>query len=435
MRVYSTANTVRMQARFAIIRDAILVAEKNRISHIVVMSASSTARSIARPRAAAPTRRRDATRRTPVAAPRASSSSSSSAVESPTRVDSYYDWAEFPGRIHYERSGDPATCVRHVLLLHGFGVGTFHYDAQLEALADDDTCVWAIDYCGQGSSWPHGTRTTNAGATAGFQYSADTWRDQIEHFVDTVIGAPTYVAGNSLGGYLAVYLAATRPDLVRGLFLLNATPFWAFNPNDENDGSLLGKLAPWRGALPAPGWIRAPLKAYWDSFRSVENVRGLLGLVYRKKETLDDTLVRNIITPTDNDNALDAFCSVVWSPKAKLGFDDMLDEVNTRVTDGTMCVAMLYGRDDPWVVPLWGQRLKRAVPSADYYELAETGHCPAHESPATVNDLMGRYMRWHGGKGEKPEGSADGFGSLIDGKARNPFEKLEEWRYERDRAQ
>ena len=45
-----------MQARFAIIRDAILVAEKNRISHIVVMSASSTARSIARPRAAAPTR-------------------------------------------------------------------------------------------------------------------------------------------------------------------------------------------------------------------------------------------------------------------------------------------------------------------------------------------------------------------------------------------
>ena len=423
-----------MQARFAIIRDAILVAEKNRISHIVVMSASSTARSIARPRAAAPTRRRDATRRTPVAAPRASSSSSSSAVESPTRVDSYYDWAEFPGRIHYERSGDPATCVRHVLLLHGFGVGTFHYDAQLEALADDDTCVWAIDYCGQGSSWPHGTRTTNAGATAGFQYSADTWRDQIEHFVDTVIGAPTYVAGNSLGGYLAVYLAATRPDLVRGLFLLNATPFWAFNPNDENDGSLLGKLAPWRGALPAPGWIRAPLKAYWDSFRSVENVRGLLGLVYRKKETLDDALVRNIITPTDNDNALDAFCSVVWSPKAKLGFDDMLDTVNTRVTDGTMCVAMLYGRDDPWVVPLWGQRLKRAVPSADYYELAETGHCPAHESPATVNDLMGRYMRWHGGKGEKPSGSADGFGSLIDGKARNPFEKLEEWRYERDRA-
>ena len=60
--------------------------------------------------------------------------------------------------------------------------------------------------------------------------------------------------------------------------------------------------------------------------------------------------MRNIITPTDNDNALDAFCSVVWSPKAKLGFDDMLREVNTRVTDGTMCVAMLYGRDDPWVV-------------------------------------------------------------------------------------
>ena len=48
-------------------------------------------------------------------------------------MDAYYQWSRFPGRVHYERSGDPATCKRHVLLLHGFGVGTFHYDARGEA--------------------------------------------------------------------------------------------------------------------------------------------------------------------------------------------------------------------------------------------------------------------------------------------------------------
>jgi len=401
---------------------------------------ATTARSIARPRAA-PTRCHGRTRNTrPVASPRASSSASSppsSAAAVGARVDAYYEWSRFPGRVHYERSGDPATCKRHVLLLHGFGVGTFHYDAQLRELADDDTCVWALDYCGQGSSWPTAS-SADDDAIAGFQYGADTWRDQIEHFVETIVGAPErlYVAGNSLGGYLALYLAATRPDLVRGLFLLNATPFWGFNPSDPDDGSLLGKLAPWRGALPTPRWIRAPLRAYWDSFRSVENVRGLLGLVYggAGRERLDDELVANIVAPTDNPHALDAFCSVVWSPKSALGFDEMLAAVNEETKRGRMCVAMLYGRDDPWVVPLWGQRLKRAVRAADYYELGETGHCPAHESPGTVNDIMRRYLRWHGGEGDKPEASADGLGSLIDGRARNPFEKFEEWRFARDDA-
>jgi pimeloyl-ACP methyl ester carboxylesterase len=34
---------------------------------------------------------------------------------------------------------------------------------------------------------------------------------------------PVYIAGNSLGGYLAVMVASRRPDLVKGLFLMNAT--------------------------------------------------------------------------------------------------------------------------------------------------------------------------------------------------------------------
>ena len=68
-------------------------------------------------------------------------------------MDAYYQF-EVPRARALRALGNPATCKRHVLLLHGFGVGTFHYDAQLRDLADDDTCVWALDYCGQGSSWP-----------------------------------------------------------------------------------------------------------------------------------------------------------------------------------------------------------------------------------------------------------------------------------------
>jgi len=34
---------------------------------------------------------------------------------------------------------------------------------------------------------------------------------------------PVYMAGNSLGGYLAVMVASRRPELVKGLFLMNPT--------------------------------------------------------------------------------------------------------------------------------------------------------------------------------------------------------------------
>jgi pimeloyl-ACP methyl ester carboxylesterase len=51
------------------------------------------------------------------------------------------------------------------------------------------------------------------------------------------------------------------------------------------------------------------------------------------------------------------------------------------LTCADMLPHMPAGRDDPWVVPIWGQRLKRRLPEAQYLELAPAGHCPHHEAP------------------------------------------------------
>jgi len=42
---------------------------------------------------------------------------------------------------------------------------------------------------------------------------------------------------------------------------------------------------------------------------------------------------------------------------------------------------MTSGRDDPWVVPLWGQCLKRKVPSAVYLELSPAGEVLLYNNP------------------------------------------------------
>ena len=363
------------------------------------------------------------------AAASTSSADASSSSHDDERVDARYRWRGHD--VHYERSGR-VDASRHVVLLHGFGVGTFHYESQLAELPmmmgeEAQLCVWAIDLVGQGASWP----PAGEAAAPGFRYSVETWRDQIEDFLERVHLAggdggekkkrAVYLAGNSLGGYLATYVAAScaNEDLIRGVILLNATPFWAFTSADD------AKWAPWKGALPTPRWIRAPLRLYWDSFRSAANVKGLLSLVYDSKERVDDALVENIIAPTNDANALDAFCSVVWSPKASIDFDEMLRRL--REERRGVKIALMYGREDPWVVPLWGQRAKRAAPAATYYEIEKCGHCPAHESPRVVNELIAKYVDWceRWCVGDAPEGSACGVGRLVYGSPRNFFERAD----------
>ena len=89
--------------------------------------------------------------------------------------------------MHYEVAGDAGPPL---LLLPGFGVGTFHYRSQLDALSATHR-VFAMDFLGQGDSWPQ--------QAAGLQFSAELWAEQTAAFVEQVVGEPAFVIGNSLG--------------------------------------------------------------------------------------------------------------------------------------------------------------------------------------------------------------------------------------------
>jgi len=272
--------------------------------------------------------------------------------------------------VHYEQAGDSGPVL---LLLPGFGVGTFHFAAQLEALSSTHR-VYALDFLGQAKSWPEDAQ--------GLGFSCDLWAEQVASFVEEVIGEPAFLAGNSLGGFVATYVAATRPELVRALVLLNATPFWSNVPNSVREPSA---SVSWNGVLPAPWPLRALVGLWWNALRRPGTVRTLLGLVYADSRAVDDALVENILEPTRRAQAADVFVSIFLSPRAPLSFDEMLDR-------RTCPVCMIYGAEDPWVVPLWGQRLKRRVPEAVYYELSPAGHCPHHERPEASNTLIASYI-------------------------------------------
>jgi pimeloyl-ACP methyl ester carboxylesterase len=108
-----------------------------------------------------------------------------------------------------------------LLLLHAQHMDWYSYSRVLPELS---TCfhVFAVSYHGHGKT----------AAPADFM-SATRIGGDLAVFIETVIGGPAYVTGNSSGGLLATWLAANRSDLVRAVLLEDPPLFTAEYPRSK----------------------------------------------------------------------------------------------------------------------------------------------------------------------------------------------------------
>ncbi|CAM0910603.1 unnamed protein product [Alopecurus aequalis] len=258
--------------------------------------------------------------------------------------------------VYYEKSGTANSKAPAVLFLPGFGVGTFHYEKQLMDLGRDYK-VWTMDFLGQGMSLPcedpapkemvgeqdeesyWGFGQDSQPWADELVYSVDLWHDQVHHFIEEVIGEPVYIVGNSLGGFVALYFAASNPHLVKGITLLNATPFWGFLPNPARSPRL-SKIFPWAGTFPLPSSVRKLTETVWQKIRDPRSIQKIL-----------------------------------------------------RCQRQGIPLSLMYGKEDPWVGPFWGTRVKKQVPEAPYYQISPAGHCPHDEVPEVINYLLRGWLK------------------------------------------
>lgn len=70
-----------------------------------------------------------------------------------------------------------------------------------------------------------------------------------------------------------------------------------------------------------------------------------------RRAAADDELVNSIMEAAQHPLALDAIASITLSPRSARPFAALAEAA------GAACPAcLIYGKEDPWVVPLWGQR-------------------------------------------------------------------------------
>jgi pimeloyl-ACP methyl ester carboxylesterase len=115
--------------------------------------------------------------------------------------------AELTGTGGVEATGPPDGTP--IVFLHGTRLTRAMWAAQLSALSDEFRVV-AIDLPGHG-------------ACATEPFTLDAAADAAVRAIEADGGRPAVVVGLSLGGYVAMHLAARRPDVVRGLVLSGAS--------------------------------------------------------------------------------------------------------------------------------------------------------------------------------------------------------------------
>ena len=112
-------------------------------------------------------------------------------------------------RVHVVRSGEGAP----VVFLHGMGSSAATWSACMAILGDRYEVI-AIDLLGHGASPVPDDPS---------EYTRDRALADIDDVLATV-GSPAVLVGHSLGGYLALAHAATRPGVARGVIVLNTGP-------------------------------------------------------------------------------------------------------------------------------------------------------------------------------------------------------------------
>ncbi|MCX7655314.1 MAG: alpha/beta hydrolase [Treponemataceae bacterium] len=110
-----------------------------------------------------------------------------------------------------------------LLLLHAQLLDWYSYHKVLPALSKDFH-VYALDYPGHGKT------------VCPPEYTMDVYHigNDIATFIETVIKEPVFLSGNSSGGLLVCYLAATKPGIIRAIVLEDPPLFSSEFPEIKN---------------------------------------------------------------------------------------------------------------------------------------------------------------------------------------------------------
>jgi pimeloyl-ACP methyl ester carboxylesterase len=260
------------------------------------------------------------------------------------------------------------------VFIHGLGGSSLNWTDLMERLRGD-VDGYAVDLGGFGESPP-----PRDGRMSPVGHAVSVMR-----FINELGLGPVHLFGNSMGGAVALQLAANRPDLVRSLTLI-APALPSLRPTKAN--AHLPVIA-----IPGVG------ERLVDRYSEV-------AIESRVKGTFDVCMADSSRIPQQRlDEAIEAARAIDGRPYVAEAFLATLRgllktyfdpgpnrpwKLAERVTAPTL---VIYGRKDPLVDPRAAHRVTKHFKDAHVVVLPDSGHIPQLEHPEFVAAAWDRFIK------------------------------------------
>jgi pimeloyl-ACP methyl ester carboxylesterase len=259
-------------------------------------------------------------------------------------------------RIHFEAYGDGEP----VVLVHGLGASAAAWRRVAPHLAEAGYRVLALDLKGCGrSDRPPGdySRKALASLVCGFMDKLDVSRARA-------------VVGHSMGGAIALEIAASRPKRVDLVGVIDGQGV-------VTSPRILQAAAP---VTPLVGTLASGMTALSPTASRRFFARMYLKRIFADPAAVTDDLVETYATFADA-----GYQRAMFAMIQHLGNTADLAQEIAHLRQPTILV---WGREDPICPVAWGEELHRELPDSELHVLDGCGHCTPEERPHELAALL-----------------------------------------------
>ncbi|MCA9980155.1 MAG: alpha/beta hydrolase [Anaerolineales bacterium] len=265
--------------------------------------------------------------------------------------------------IHYLADEPQEAGETTFVLLHGSVFNAFTWNEVLDFFGENGRVI-AYDQIPYGLS----EKLVDGDWTGPNPYASDAAVEQLISLLDSMGVEKAVLVGNSYGAVLALQTAVAHPERVEGLILADpavyvqeSVPEWVVNlPQIQRLGPLFGR-------------------AIGDSEAFVQQT-------YLDPNALDAERLRLTLIHTE----VAGWDEAMWAYLQAWGTAPV--DLTAQLGSVTQPALVLTGDSDAIIPVADSERLAKALPNADYVVLAQCGHVPQEECPASFMDAVAAWL-------------------------------------------
>ena len=259
-------------------------------------------------------------------------------------------------KTHYVEYGDGDPIV----LLHGGGPGAsgaFNWHWAIPELAKYGRVI-AVDMLGYGGT----------DKPADVEYSQKTLVQHLAGFFDVLCLDKMYMAGNSLGAYVAARYAVEEPDRVRKLLLVSS-----------------GTVAHAMGLDP-DRIVGVKALAKFDGTK--QSLRDIMGFMMHNPQNITDEMLESRLKIAQQPGLAEAQRSFLGFMQTRLRNEPaqlQWFDLRHRLPRLGVPVKMIWGARDTFAPPAFVQELRSLLPDVEFDVFENSGHVVQNDEPERFN--------------------------------------------------